>query len=187
MPTGRWVDSASAGASSAALEVGGTPAIAGACPIFACEQFNYAVDFMKVTGFGCVQDRYRHALQTYMHPEMPLDQGIIAALHTAKVPTKLNMCHQHLHYRCHRPTTVLRNSTAARECSCVWVRMSTANCTMQGGRELLAARRSAWDAAFNALFMQLRNGATDAFYCISPQVSRLLHNSCMIGNTCSCT
>jgi hypothetical protein len=50
---------------------------------------------------------------------------------------------------------------------------------MQGGRGMLAARRSAWDAAFNALFMQLRNGATDAFYCISPQVSCLPHITCM--------
>ena len=31
------------------------------------------------------QDCYRHALQTYVHPEMPMDQGIIAALHSAKV------------------------------------------------------------------------------------------------------
>jgi hypothetical protein len=46
---------------------------------------------------------------------------------------------------------------------------------------MLAARRGAWDAAFNALFMQLRNGATDAFYCISPQVSWLPHTVCMDG------
>jgi hypothetical protein len=40
---------------------------------------------------------------------------------------------------------------------------------------MLTARRGAWDAAFNALFMQLRSGATDAFYCISPQVRFLPH------------
>ena len=55
------------------------------------------------------------------------------------------------------------------------------SCPMQGGRDMLAARRSAWDAAFNALFMQLRNGATDAFYCISPQVGCLPHTRCMIS------
>lgn len=52
---------------------------------------------------------------------------------------------------------------------------------LQGGRDMLAARRGAWDAAFNALFMQLRNGATDAFYCISPQVS------CVPLARCSCS
>lgn len=35
--------------------------------------------------FWHVQDRYQHSLQTHVHPEMPLDQGIVAALHSAKV------------------------------------------------------------------------------------------------------
>lgn len=42
---------------------------------------------------------------------------------------------------------------------------------------MLAARRAAWDAAFTALFQQLRNGTTDAFYCVSPQVHWLLQGA----------
>lgn len=40
----------------------------------------------------------------------------------------------------------------------------------RGGPAMLAQRRAAWDAAFNGLFQQLRNGSTDAFYYVSPQV-----------------
>lgn len=43
-----------------------------------------------------VQDRFQHALQTYVHPEMPLDQGVIAALHSAKVTQRpvIQVLHQ---------------------------------------------------------------------------------------------
>jgi hypothetical protein len=56
-----------------------------------------------------VQDRYQHALQTYVHPEMPLDQGIIAALHSAKVRYSMKMRRHELHRA--TPPAVLTSAT----------------------------------------------------------------------------